>query len=95
MSSSEVASTSTPAAATGSSEPLPYTWTQTLQEVSVVVPVDSKVAGKDLVIEIKKEHLLVKMKNGNKIIIDGDLHKPVKTNDSFWTVGMLSLFYSI
>lgn len=39
-------------------------------------------------IEIKKEHLLVKIKPGNKVIVDGDLHKPVKTNDSFWTVGM-------
>lgn len=67
---------------------LPYTWTQTLQEVSVVIPIDAKVAGKDLLVEIKKEHLLVKLKPGNKIIIDGDLHKPVKHNDSFWTVGM-------
>lgn len=74
------ASTSTPT--------LPYKWTQTLQDVSVTIPIDGKIAGKDLIVEIKKEHLLVKIKAGNKIIVDGDLHKPIKANDSFWTIGM-------
>jgi len=65
---------------------LPYTWTQTLQECTVNIPIEPNVAGRDLVVDIKKDRLLVKFKNGNRIIVDGELHKLVKPADSLWSI---------
>jgi len=64
----------------------PYTWTQTLPDCSVTVPIPADVRARDLVVEIKKEHLLVKLKRDPKPLIDGKLHKPVKAQECFWNV---------
>lgn len=70
-----------------------YTWTQTLQELQVVftkqqlgladnLPLKSR----DLVVDIKKKHLKIALK-GKEPLVDGELHKEVKTGDSvIWTV---------
>eukprot|EP00698_Gefionella_okellyi_P004793 TRINITY_DN14437_c0_g1_i1.p1 TRINITY_DN14437_c0_g1~~TRINITY_DN14437_c0_g1_i1.p1 ORF type:complete len:161 (-),score=33.66 TRINITY_DN14437_c0_g1_i1:51-533(-) len=62
-----------------------YTWTQTLQEVSVVVPVPKGTRGRDLVVEVKKNHIKVGLK-GQPLLIDGDLFEAVKADDTLWTV---------
>jgi len=60
-----------------------YSWTQTLGEVEMKIRLP-KGTTKDLVVDLKKNHLKVVLK-GNTII-DGDLHKSVQPGETFWTV---------
>eukprot|EP01112_Ceratiomyxa_fruticulosa_P020981 TRINITY_DN728_c0_g1_i1.p1 TRINITY_DN728_c0_g1~~TRINITY_DN728_c0_g1_i1.p1 ORF type:complete len:172 (-),score=32.39 TRINITY_DN728_c0_g1_i1:142-657(-) len=62
----------------------PYTWTQTLPDVTVNVPIPQGTKGKDLIVKITKEHLTVKVKG--ETIIDGDFHQKVKASDSMWQI---------
>jgi len=64
---------------------LPYTWTQELGEVDVVVPVPKGTRGKDLVVVIQKKKLSVGLKAQEKIL-DGELCKEIKVEDSTWTL---------
>lgn len=65
---------------------LPYTWTQELGEVDVVVPVAKGTRGKDLNVVIQKKKLSVGLK-GQEKILDGELCKEIKVEDSTWTIG--------
>ncbi|CAN1751130.1 Protein BOBBER 1 [Linum perenne] len=62
-----------------------YSWTQTLQEVTVLVPVPSGTKSKFVVCDIKKNHLKVGLK-GQPPIIEGELHKPIKVDDCYWSI---------
>ena len=64
---------------------LPYKWSQELGEVDITVPVPQGTRGKDLVVEIKKKNLKVGLK-GQEPILDGDLCKEIKVDDSTWTL---------
>lgn len=66
---------------------LPYKWKQTLQDVTVTIPVPQGTKSKQLVVDIKKTHLKVGLK-GEQPIIDDDLCKEVRMEDSTWTLGM-------
>lgn len=62
-----------------------YSWTQSLPEVTVNVPVPPGTKSRFITCEIKKNHLKVGLK-GQPPIIDGELHKPVKPDDCFWSL---------
>ncbi|MQL99347.1 hypothetical protein Taro_032069 [Colocasia esculenta] len=62
-----------------------YSWTQSLQEVNINIPVPRGTKARFVACEIKKNHLKVGLK-GHHPIIDGDLHKPVKPDDCFWSI---------
>ncbi|VAH69648.1 unnamed protein product [Triticum turgidum subsp. durum] len=62
-----------------------YSWAQQLPEVNLTVPVPEGTKGRSVVCEIKKDHLKVGLK-GQPPIIDGELHKPVKVEDCFWSI---------
>lgn len=47
---------------------LPYTWTQTIQDLDLVIPVRENLKGRDLQVEIKKTALLVRVKGEEPII---------------------------
>jgi len=64
---------------------LPYKWKQTLQDVTVTIPVPSGTKSKMLVVDIKKTHLKVGLK-GEQPIIDDALCKEVRIDDSTWTL---------
>ena len=64
---------------------LPYTWEQTLQDVTVSLIVESGVPGKMVNVKITKDHLTVGIK-GKEPIIDGELSEPVKAGDCSWTI---------
>ncbi|KAJ7492671.1 nuclear movement protein nudC [Mycena latifolia] len=64
---------------------LPYSWTQELGEVDVVVPVPKGTRGKDLAVVIQKKKLSVGLKGQDKIL-DGELCKEIKMEDSTWTL---------
>jgi len=64
-----------------------YSWTQTLQEIEVRVPLRAtfKVKARDVVVEYQKRHLKVGLK-GHPPIIDGQLHNEVKVEDCCWVL---------
>ena len=62
-----------------------YVWTQQLAEVTVNVLVPVGTRSRDLVVDIGKKRLRVGLK-GQPPMVDGELHKPVKVDDSFWTL---------
>ncbi len=62
-----------------------YVWAQQLAEVAITVPVPVGTRSRDLVVDIGKKRLRVGLK-GQPPIIDGELHKTVKVDDSFWTL---------
>ncbi|RWW20193.1 hypothetical protein GW17_00015725 [Ensete ventricosum] len=63
-----------------------YSWTQTLQEVTVNIPVPQGTKSRFVTCEIKKTHLKVGLR-GQPLIIDADLYQPVKAEDCFWSIG--------
>jgi hypothetical protein len=65
-----------------------YTWSQTLQEVEVRVPLPQQnVKGKMLKIDMGIETLSVAMaKAGAQPLVKGELWAKIKHEDSFWTV---------
>ncbi|KAI9592088.1 HSP20-like chaperone, partial [Syncephalis fuscata] len=66
-------------------ENIPYTWRQSLPEVTVIVPVPAGTRAKQLDIKIQKRRLTVGLK-GETPIVDGELSKDIKVDDSTWTV---------
>lgn len=69
---------------------LPYTWRQELGEVDVVVPVPKGTRAKDLQIVLQKKKLSLGLKGQDKIL-DGELCKDIKVEDSTWTLRACSL----
>ncbi|XP_074576835.1 protein BOBBER 1-like [Curcuma longa] len=62
-----------------------YSWIQSLQEVTVNIPVPQGTKSRFVTCEIKKTHLKVGLK-GQPPVIDGELYQPVKADDSFWSI---------
>eukprot|EP00729_Bicosta_minor_P011282 gene11282-554_t len=62
-----------------------YSWTQTLQDVEIRIPLDCKVRGKDVTVVIAKKHLKVG-KKGAPLILDGELSKAVQTDECTWLI---------
>ncbi|XP_076953660.1 protein BOBBER 1-like [Bidens hawaiensis] len=62
-----------------------YSWVQSLQEVNVTIPVPPGTKSRFIVCEIKKNHIKVGLK-GQPPILEGDLYKPVKVDDCFWSL---------
>lgn len=69
---------------------LPYRWKQELGEVDIYVPVPKGTRGKDLAITIKKNKLSVGLK-GKEPIMEGELCKEIKVDESTWTIGVYLL----
>jgi len=64
---------------------LPYRWTQALGEVDLIVPVPKGTRARDLDLKIMKKKLSVGLK-GKEKILDGELPKEIKIEESTWTV---------
>ncbi|KAI3751151.1 hypothetical protein L2E82_22197 [Cichorium intybus] len=62
-----------------------YSWVQSLQEVTINIPVPPGTKSRFISCEIKKNHLKVGIK-GQPPILDGDLYKSVKVDDCFWSL---------
>lgn len=62
-----------------------YSWTQILQEVTINIPVPTGTKSKFVVCDIKKNHLKVGLK-GQPPIIDGELYRPIKPDDCYWSI---------
>ena len=64
---------------------LPYSWTQELGEVDITVPVPQGTRGADLAVVLRKKKLRLALK-GLDPILDGELCKEIKVEDSTWTI---------
>jgi len=62
-----------------------YSWTQTLQEIELRIPLGGAYKSKDLNVSIEKKHIKIGIK-GKEPIIDGNLPKEVKLEESTWTL---------
>lgn len=64
-----------------------YVWTQTLQEVTVNVPLPDNTRGRDLDVKISKKHLKVGLKSKSpELIINAPLTNIIIMDDSCWTI---------
>jgi len=71
----------------GGTVPGKYTWAQTLQEVSVTIPIPPNTRGKDLNVSLTKKHLKVGLKSQSPtLLIDAPFYKTIIVDDSFWTL---------
>ncbi|KAK2461957.1 hypothetical protein APHAL10511_006420 [Amanita phalloides] len=64
---------------------LPYSWTQELGDVDIIVPVPKGTRARDLDVVLGKKKLNVGLK-GQEPIMGGELCKDVKVDDSTWTL---------
>ncbi|XP_059440879.1 protein BOBBER 1-like [Corylus avellana] len=62
-----------------------YSWGQSLQEVTINVTIPPGTKSSALLCDIKTNYLKIGLK-GQPPIIDGELYKPVKVNDCFWSL---------
>lgn len=62
-----------------------YTWSQTLYETTVEVPMPQGTRGKDLDVVMTKQKLKVGLK-GKTPVIDGDLPETINEEDSMYTI---------
>lgn len=65
-----------------------YVWTQTLSEVNLVVTLlNGYTRAKDLIVDIRKQHLKIALKNQlPQVIVDDALTKAVIVEDCLWTI---------
>jgi hypothetical protein len=62
-----------------------YWWSQVLDEVTIYINMPDNVTSKQLDVKILPTKLKVGVK-GQELIIDGELHKKIKVDDSLWTL---------
>ena len=60
-----------------------YSWTQTLEELEVRIPLPTALKSRDVIVDIQKKHLKVQVK-GQAPILDGDIPHDVKKEESAW-----------
>jgi len=63
-----------------------YSWTQTLSEVCVTVPVPSGVRAKDLNVALEKKHLNISLKSSSENILEGEFSAAIKPEECFWNM---------
>ena len=65
----------------------PYSFSQTLAEVTVRLPLKSGLRARDLDVKIGKTNGCVRLKNTEEEpLFSGEWHKPVKPDDSLWAI---------
>jgi hypothetical protein len=70
-------------AAMSEAESSPYTWSQTDQDVTIIMPVESSMKGKDINCKIAPGSLTLGIK-GRDPVLDGELSNLCKIDDSSW-----------
>ncbi|KAJ4756855.1 Nuclear migration protein nudC [Rhynchospora pubera] len=62
-----------------------YSWTQTLQELTITIPVPPGTKSRFVSCDIKRNHLKVGLK-GQPAVLQGELFNAVKVDDCFWSI---------
>lgn len=73
-----------------------YTWTQTLSELCISLPLPPNTRARDLNVIITKNHLKISLKSSpSTSIVDDSLSKTIIVDDSFWTIEDNSLVLTL
>jgi CS domain len=59
-----------------------YSWTQTLGDLTLVIPVPAGTRGRDCQVEMKAKHLVAGVKGSP--VLDGELHADIVVDDCYW-----------
>lgn len=70
----------------GSSIKCGYHWTQTIEEISIVIPLEKSIRGKDLNVNIRNSTIDVEYKQNKKKILDGHFFEKINTSESTWSI---------
>jgi hypothetical protein len=70
----------------GSSKLYNFTWTQNLDECSVLIPVPDDTRGKDVDVEMKSTYIRVKLKENGHVLMEGNLKEKINISESTWTL---------
>lgn len=63
-----------------------YTWTQNLEECSVLITVPKNTRGKDLDVQLKATTVSVKLKGHPDALVEGTLSAKINPSESTWTL---------
>jgi hypothetical protein len=63
-----------------------YVWEQTLKDVTVNIKLPPGITSKNLVIKLTAKHAKVEIKGQSAPMVDKDFCKPIKMDDSLWTL---------
>ncbi len=63
-----------------------YFWTQTLNEITVKIPLEQGVIKSHLLIDLKSNHIKIARKDGSKVYIDGDWSDKIAFDDINWVL---------
>lgn len=64
----------------------PYTFKQTLQDVTVTVPIPAGTRAKQLDVSLKKRAVSAKLKGSDDFLIKGELFNDIDLDESTWSV---------
>ncbi|SGY37616.1 BQ5605_C003g01844 [Microbotryum silenes-dioicae] len=64
---------------------LPYRWRQTLQDLTITIPVPSGTKSRDLLVDIHKRSIKLGLK-GKEMILQGEFPHEIKVDESTWTL---------
>ncbi|CAE6429217.1 unnamed protein product [Rhizoctonia solani] len=71
---------------------LPYQWKQELGDLDITVPLPKGTRARDLIVKIQKKKLSAGLK-GKEPILEGELCKEIKIEESTWTVEDAEFLY--
>jgi len=74
---------------------IPYTWNQTLSEVTLHIPVPQGTRRRDVNCKITPTRLVIGLKSQDKAIVEGLLHQKIKPEESFWQVDGSSIMVEL
>ena len=63
-----------------------YHWTQTIEEISIAIPVEKSTKGKDLNVNISSSSIAVCYKGKSTSILEGKLPSKVRPSESTWSI---------
>lgn len=63
-----------------------YNWSQSVQEVTVQLPLPEGTVSKQMDIKMQSKALSVSLKGAKEPLLKGDLSEKIKVDDSFWTI---------
>ncbi|KAB0793736.1 hypothetical protein PPYR_13356 [Photinus pyralis] len=63
-----------------------YTWSQTVNEVNIIVRLPEMSTAKDIEVLIQSQKIRVKHKKSDSILLAGELCEKVKHNDAIWSL---------
>ena len=63
-----------------------YSWTQRLEEVELRVTLPFPCKGRDLEVDLAKRRLKIKVKGQPAALVDGELHREIKLEESTWVL---------